>query len=799
MQPHDNLNIFDQIKQFLDLLHPGINETDDLIEFRCFHDPKTSKDTFRRWYDTTDQAAKEASDFLIDNMRQRKLGFFVGVMARKAESRVQKKSSKNLICDGSTVWVDIDLKDINHDEDHLDQIIDSMSPTPSIIIRSGGGAHCYWLLDRRYPKIDIEDQNKALSKALHGDPQAVDCTRIIRLPYSYNCKPEHPNPVQASIQIMTDRRYTLAGIAKFYPPPANTLNFPRKSRAMAIPDTLQSMKPRPQLARSIERLMERDTTVVDLFHNRGLKTKDQSGSMYDIRLINKLLYSQIYVEDVADCIAKKLQSDGRAGKKPDRYIPHQINQEIQLLKNRGINVQYRPNTPNTPPTTVQAEPLEMEPIPLVALERYDKDHRDKEKRGKPRPSLMNCHALMKIRQMDEGFGYNEFSDQIEVNAVKKGDDGLPVIGADGKAETTKIMVHDSKITELRLDFAREWQVEFPKEKCMDVFLYVARQCSYNPVQDYLLEQASKYKLSDKIDRYTSEILNAKVPDQYTELVNKMGRYWLISGVARQLRPGCKADTAMILKGPQNAGKTSFFRVLCPDPKYFSNSKLDVRGGRDAYSSLRGVMIWEFGELAGMRKSDVEPLKNFLSNQEDRYCKKYERFETYQPRAVVFCGSTNNQEFLRDLTGDRRFWPIEVGDVDLEKLREWRDQLWADAVHLFQQGQQWWFTAEENQQLANYQMPFREQDTWATMIGNADLKEPNTAHQILRDVIGLTSAQQNRGAIMRLGSILSSMGWTKGRFTVHIFDWDLTPINGQMQKMKINERTAIRNAWRPPCK
>ena len=801
-----NNSMMAELTQFLSLL-TAYKGPDEWIEFRCYDDKKRhGKTTHRSFHSTPEAAAKQAfTGGTIGELKRKGSGFFFGILPRTDAGKRARKTPKEEIAPGAVCWVDIDLKDLEGGADDLAAIIADLKPTPSIIIRSGGGVHCYWLLDKNYPGRQIEAANISIMTLSQGDKRAYNLDRIIRLPYSWHCKQDPP--VRVSVEVMTERRFSLESLCDWWAVPSGETGqvLPFTGGATVIPDDIKAIRPRPTFSPMVERLITNSPQLA-----RWFKNEDHKGdaSHNDADIINELLYRQVTVEDVADAISKKIAADGR--KKGHRYIPLQINKEILRLAQRDppVNVQRRPTsapqaTEAAPMAEQAAEPVECTPIPMVHLERSPDDYQDKRKRGRPVDSLLNCEALIQLAQLDRQFRYDSFTDQIVIPQVKKDViTGLPMVGGDGKAITENVMVHDSLITDLRLEIAREWQVEFGKEAVKDCFIYVARKHAFNPVQDYLYQCADDHQYTGIIETYLTDILGAVIPPEFAVLCINIGINWLVSAAARGLRPGCKADSALILKGPQSAGKTAFFRLLPPSERMFSNSRLEVKGGRDSYSALRGVWIWEFGELAGMRKSDVEPLKNWLTGQEDRYSKKYERFETFQPRHTIWCGSTNSPEFLRDLTGDRRFWPIEVGPViNTARLIATRDQLWADAVHLLngtggiKERRNWWLSKEEEEELARYQTPFKEEDTWTTMIRNHEHEnKPNTAHQILRDVIGLTSAQQNRGAIQRLGAILASLKWQKGRYTVEIFDFE-TDRHGC--KFRINEKKRQRNAWKPP--
>ena len=178
----------------------------------------------------------------------------------------------------------------------------------------------------------------------------------------------------------------------------------------------------------------------------------------------------------------------------------------------------------------------------------------------------------------------------------------------------------------------------------------------------------------------------------TKLTRAATRKWMCAAVKRVMVPGCKFDNCLVLVGPQNIGKSSFADVLSKG--WFNDSDINMNS-KDGYDSLRGSWIIELAELASTKRSDVETVKTFLSKREDTYRAAYARRARTYPRQCVFFGTTNEQEFLRDRTGNRRFWPITVSHkMDRSALESEVDQLWAEAVVLYTQGENLWMDTPE---------------------------------------------------------------------------------------------------------
>jgi predicted P-loop ATPase len=187
--------------------------------------------------------------------------------------------------------------------------------------------------------------------------------------------------------------------------------------------------------------------------------------------------------------------------------------------------------------------------------------------------------------------------------------------------------------------------------------------------------------------------------------------------------------------------------------------------REASSYVRGRWIIELAELANVSKAEVEIVKAFISRTEERFRPAYGRNEVSYPRQCVFMGSTNRTDYLRDDTGNRRFWPVQVGRVDVKALQADRDQLWGEAVALYRAGETWWLSAAVERIAAQEQGDRMLEDPWTSNVLNCvEGKDEVCVSQVLGDMM-IEVGRKDRMMSNRVQSILMQNGWFRsGRMT-----------------------------------
>ena len=252
---------------------------------------------------------------------------------------------------------------------------------------------------------------------------------------------------------------------------------------------------------------------------------------------------------------------------------------------------------------------------------------------------------------------------------------------------------DADSAGLRWYMESKWKI-VGKDKIQDALDLVRSENAFDPVKDYLTGLV--WDGTERLDTMLVKWMGAE-DNKYVRAVT---RKWMCAAVARTMRPGCKFDNMLILVGKQGIGKSNLARALSRG--WFTDSLGRMDASKDAYERLSGVWIAEIAELAATKKAEVEDIKNFISKQEDTFRRAYARETGTFPRRCVFYGTTNDPEFLRDRTGGRRFWPVEVTGFNrgvLHGLEDEVDQLWAEAVVRWKAGEVLWLENEDEWKLS----------------------------------------------------------------------------------------------------
>lgn len=296
-----------------------------------------------------------------------------------------------------------------------------------------------------------------------------------------------------------------------------------------------------------------------------------------------------------------------------------------------------------------------------------------DKNGDIKESLLNFFTILRHDKRLQEICYNELSCAISV----RNDELLPW-------EQIKPGWSDSDLASLSIYLDGVYHI-FSPTKLKNALLKASAERAFHPIKEYL-EALPEWDGTKRLESLLIDYLGAE-DNSYVRAVT---RKTLTAAVARVFEPGVKFDTVLVLSGPQGIGKSMIFAKL--GSIWFSDS-LTISDMRDKTGAekLQGFWIMEIGEMNGIKKVEVETVKSFASRQDDKFRVAYGTVVENHPRQCIICGTSNSQHFLRDVTGNRRFWPVQVTGQcekhpwDLDKAT--LDQVWAEALSLYNAGEE----------------------------------------------------------------------------------------------------------------
>jgi len=528
------------------------------------------------------------------------------------------------------------------------KIIKLKLPSPSTSIFSGGGVQHTWLIAEPYDlsdpaqRAEYEHLNQQLAKRLGAD-NVQNSDRVLRVPGTMNLPDRKKREKDGRIPARAELIPGCIGEAYFRQDFVRVLGSPKSHGA---PST-----PRQDAGVSI------DAGLVP----RALENLDQL-DQWDVPARCREVIAHGFDPDDPTRFAAKTEP-------PNSESQHYVTCE---LHRRGVPDDLILGIISDGVWKISAHVRRQEPqkrdryahqqlakAKAEVAKEAQKFLRTKSEDGTPgRIRNLRHNVKVALNELGVRLSFNAFSHQYLVA-------GVP--GYDGELQ-------DETDAHLRGRIEKEFEGFDPgKEKYLEAVSDLARENTFHPVRDYL--DGLTWDGKSRLDRWLIDYLGA----EDSGLNRAVGAIVLMAAVRRVRQPGCKFDEVMVFESEEGTGKSEAIKILAGQPEWFTDNLSLQDETKVIIENTAGKWLIEYGELEGLQKAETEAVKRMLSRQVDEARLAYGRRKSVRPRQWIAIGTTNNDRYLRSTTGNRRFWPVKVGTINLEALRRDRDLIWAEAA------------------------------------------------------------------------------------------------------------------------
>jgi hypothetical protein len=587
--------------------------------------------------------------------------------------------------------------------------IRSFSPKATAIVFSGGGYQAYWLLKGETKELArIERLNKALAEALGGD-NCHNIDRIMRLPGTVNL----PNEKKRAAGRVPARAYLVeesTDWSRRYDLDA----FAETEGLIRVTDTgLSSQELAPFGVTDLPSSVSEATRSL-IIHGDDLgrpigspKAHFNSRSEVTFRVACELARSGCEIKLIAGVLLNPAHGVSKSileKTNPGEYALRQADRAAAVVSN---------------------------------------DWPDVTKNGAPKATFKN--TMVAMLRLGCKFASDKFRHRNTVQGVfiqdYQGD------------------LSDDACAVLRHAILQTFGFDPGKENTRDAVHTLSVENPFHPIKQYLA--GLEWDGVPRIGKWLSAYLGAKD----TPLNSAIGKIVLVAAIRRIMQPGVKFDTILVLEGTQGGGKSTAIKILAGEEN-FSDQEILSLDPKAQMEALEGVWLYEIAELEGISRADTAKVKAFASRAVDQGRPAYARFKEKRPRQTIFIGTTNDDKYLRDMSGNRRFWPVAVGKIDLAALSQDRDQLWAEAANWEAKGESL-ILAEEMWPLAQAEQEARlEDDPWLDSLAKIGpdkcelvagyLRIPSQT--ILESVLSIPTERQQQYHPKRLAGLMRKLGW-----------------------------------------
>jgi predicted P-loop ATPase len=299
------------------------------------------------------------------------------------------------------------------------------------------------------------------------------------------------------------------------------------------------------------------------------------------------------------------------------------------------------------------------------------------------PNAANAKAILTLHpHWHSVFGFNEFiGQQTRMRSLPR----------DGRSSilSSACPLDENDIIQTQVILQQTEMPRISKDCVRDAIAVVSRQNSFDPLKDYMTRCRDEWDGIARLHRFFIDYFVAKEDGAY---VRALGPIAVMTLVLRAVHPGAFQKMVPILEGPQNIGKSKGLAALCPDAAWFGDALPSLKN-KDVSTYLLGKFLIEIAELAATKREDIDVLKSFLSRTVEKYRRPYGHLDVEEPRRCMFWGTTNRSDYLRDESGNCRFYPVVLRKVAVEDIRRDRDQLLGEALVRLEKaesdGEAWW--------------------------------------------------------------------------------------------------------------
>lgn len=618
-----------------------------------------------------------------------------------------KKATKADVKEAIFLHVDVD------NVEALDRI-QQFSPKPTAVLFSGGGYQAFWRLSEACLDLErVERCNKAIAAALGGD-NCHNIDRIMRLPGTINvpnAKKRAKGRIPTLAYVVDDltdwgRTYPIDAFSEGLPDPEPT----KPSASLPVHVAPMGLDDLPLSVTAATR------AVIEVGDDPD-RPRNSEAPRYPSR-------SEAVFHVACDL--------ARAGCAENVIAGILINPDF------GISASILERRTPIPYALRQAR---------SAKAAVENGWPDCDKSGNPRATMRN--AAVAIHRLGVSCSFDLFRNRKIV-------DGRSLEEHQGE-------ISDDACMALRGLIIENFGFDPRSEHVRDAVNLLCLENAFHPIRQML--DGLVWDGVPRIDRWLTTYLSAAD----TPLNSAFSRIVLIAAVRRVREPGVKFDQILVLEGPQGSGKSSAVAILA-GPGNHSDQEILTLDAKAQIELLEGVWFYELGEVEGLNRAEVNRIKAFASRMVDRSRMAYAHYSTARPRQAIFIGTTNDDKYLRDQTGNRRFWPVKTGFIDIEALRRDRDQLLAEAASRERQGESISLPEELWEAAAVEQAARLEEDPWLEKLsaerGRAygDVVRVFT-HELLGETLQIAPAHQTQAHTKRLATLMRQLGWEAKKFNI----------------------------------